>query len=116
MIWEDYKRARQFYMRHMGNRAYVVLGLKLLDGFLNLLGLSLFIPILGVLASGTNSIRLGDMKGFGQFAEYMHLADVEISLMETLIWIGSVIVVANNKNFTAGFSHASDEGVLFSLF
>lgn len=92
MIWADYRTAGRFYLRHMGNRAYIVLGLKLLDGILNLLGLSLFIPILGVLASGTNSIRLGDIKGFTQFAERLHLANVELSLMEILIWIGSVFL------------------------
>jgi len=106
MNGQDYKKARQFYFRHMGNRAYVVLGLKLLDGILDLLGLSLFIPILGVLASGKNAVRLGDMKGFAHFAERLNWADVELSLIEILSWIGLVFLVKGVLRWVSHWTRA----------
>jgi len=84
MAWAEYQSAWRFYKQFLGRRVYVLFVLKMISALLDLLGLSLFIPVLGLLAAGGNSVRLSEIKGFERVLSWLHLGDVSLRLMDVM--------------------------------
>lgn len=95
MAWNEYQSAWRFYQRHLGRRVYVLFGLKMISALLDLIGLSLFIPVLGLLAAGGHSVSLSDLKGFERVLNALHLGDVSLSLFDVMgLMIGVFLIKA----------------------